>query len=78
MAVQVIDETLACDCCVVAAANADTSGHDYYCDGEPEPLILITKGWAVVGEPYADFSRLPCGGCGSRLAGARHHMSVLL
>ena len=77
MAVTVLADIVICDCCVIAAANADTSGHDFYCCGSPEPLSLIKKGWVVPGEVYADFSKRACDGCGETLAGTRHEASIL-
>lgn len=59
-----------CACCLVALANADTSGHDFACgEDAPEPLRLLGGDLVPDGEELG-FSWSDCDGCGA-LAGDR-------
>lgn len=73
-----------CDCCLIAAVNNDTSGHDYYCENDPTPLSALPDGHEVIGDnapnAYEDedieaitheFYKYGCDGCGMYSAGRR-------
>lgn len=65
-----------CSCCLLAAANDDTSGHDDFCGDEPAPLSALSD---YAGTLHAEgeegdrgFSWRSCEGCGSQLGGDRY------
>lgn len=73
-----------CDCCLVMLANGDRSGCDEYCTREDHPadlcaqLAMVAPGMTVVpGDDHDEFSRVPCDGCASLLAGGRTECPVL-
>lgn len=67
-----------CACCLMALANADTSGHDFSCEGAPEPLALWVESSnsLVLGGEEEGFSWSACEGCGSHLGGDRFRAYV--
>lgn len=78
--ITVVAEYAVCGCCLIALANADTSGHDYYCGDEPEPMSLHfgdTYSRMVADGEELGFSWYGCDGCGSRLGGDRYKVVML-
>lgn len=81
------DDYMVCAECMMAIANDDFSGLDYYYspDDAAERMAEIKQGMAeaggyiVVGNSGQDeeFSRRTCDCCGDYLAGTRHHCTVL-
>jgi hypothetical protein len=81
------DDFLVCTDCLMAIANGDTSGLDYYysADEATRRLDEIHAGMAAAGGDIVpgetdrdeEFSRRDCDCCGCGLAGSRHHCVVL-
>ena len=66
-----------CDCCLIMLANQDQSGHDDGCDNSHSAPMSAWDGGTLApsdgvdSEDTLDFSRRPCLGCGTHLAGRR-------
>jgi hypothetical protein len=71
-------EVIVCACCALAAANGDTSGHDFHCYDSPEPLSMVHEGHIVVGDTEAFYSTRACDGCGEHLAGDRLDATLMV
>lgn len=92
MTIETKDTVYVCVDCLQWLANADPSSLDYHYDettaaerleeikaGERSLVESIPGGSIVAGngENDDDFSRSPCGCCGSRLHGSRHEFHIL-
>ena len=81
----VIDEISVCTDCIMAIANDDYTGLDYYYDEAAERRMQNIKegiasflpNYLVAGDDSDEFSRYDCDCCGEGLAGARHQVFVL-
>lgn len=67
-----------CDCCIIALANADTSGCEYGCDGHVDRLCQwgLEAGEEVVPDSPITSTMHRCFGCGDD-AFCSHTVAIL-
>lgn len=86
MPLTTLDTIQVCEDCLMAIANGDYTGLDYwYPEAEAEErhreidagIASFSPATLHPGDDHDEFSRRPCECCGSDLAGARHEVIVL-